>query len=48
MTNLAHDESLARFARQMRGMGIDDALREQGAQNGDIITISGYQFEFLD
>ena len=48
MTNLAHDESLARFARQMRRMGIDDALREQGAQNGDIITISGYQFEFLD
>src|SRR5699024_4546979 len=27
MTNMAHDESIARFQRQMRGMGIDQALR---------------------
>ena len=48
MTNMAHDESVQRFVRQMRGMGIDDALREKGAQNGDIIEISGFQFEFMD
>ena len=48
MTNMAHDESIARFAKQMRTMGIDDALREKGAKNGDIIELSGYQFEFMD
>lgn len=48
MTNTAHDESLARFARQMRGMGIDDALRKAGAKNGDTIELSGFQFEFME
>lgn len=48
MTNMAHDESIARFSRQMRGMGIDDALRNLGAQEGDIIELSTYQFEFMD
>lgn len=48
MTNMSHDESIARFARQMRAMGIDDALREKGAQSGDLVELSGYQFEFMD
>ena len=48
MTNMAHDESVARFARQLRGMGIDQALRDKGATHGDTIELSGYQFEFMD
>lgn len=48
MTNMAHDESIARFARQMRGMGIDDELRRLGAQNGDTIQLSDFYFEFMD
>lgn len=48
MTNMAHDESVARFARQMRTMGIDQALRDKGAQAGDVVELSGYQFEFMD
>ncbi|MGY4104070.1 GTPase ObgE [Ignavigranum ruoffiae] len=48
MTNTAHDESLQRFARQMRSMGIDQALRDKGAQSGDLVEISGFQFEFMD
>lgn len=48
MTNTAHEESLQRFARQMRGMGIDEALREAGAQDGDIIQLADFQFEFVD
>ena len=31
MTNLDHEESMMRFARQLRGMGVDDALRERGS-----------------
>ncbi|AVK63191.1 GTPase ObgE [Lactobacillus sp. CBA3606] len=48
MTNLDREESLMRFARQIRGMGIDDALRAAGAKNGDTIQILDYQFQFMD
>ncbi|MBR7926847.1 GTPase ObgE [Aerococcaceae bacterium zg-ZUI334] len=48
MTNMVHDESIARFARQLRSMGVDEALREAGAMPGDIVDLSGYQFEFVD
>ncbi|CAJ1228387.1 GTPase ObgE [Lactiplantibacillus xiangfangensis] len=48
MTNLDHEESLMRFARQLRGMGIDDGLRAAGAKNGDTIQILDYSFQFMD
>ena len=46
MTNLDHDESLLRFTRQLRGMGVDDALRERGAKDGDLVRIDDFVFEF--
>ena len=48
MTNLEHDESLMRFTRQLRGMGVDDALRERGAKTGDLVRIDDFVFEFVD
>ena len=48
MTDFSRDESVRRFARQMRGMGIDEALRARGATDGDIVKILEYQFEFID
>lgn len=48
MTDFAHDEAVRRFARQMRGMGIDEALRERGIKDGDIVRILEYEFEFID
>lgn len=48
MTNLQHDESIMRFSRQLRGMGIDKALRERGAQNGDTVRIEDFAFEFVE
>ncbi|MGX7108227.1 GTPase ObgE [Facklamia miroungae] len=48
MTNTAHDESLQRFARQLRSMGVDQALREAGAKDGDTVYLDNYQFEFVD
>ena len=48
MTNLDHEESLMRFARQLRGMGVDDALRAAGAKNDDTIQILDYSFQFMD
>jgi len=48
MTDFNFDQSIRKFARQMRGMGIDDALRERGAKDGDIVRILGFEFEFQD
>ncbi|HLR11553.1 MAG TPA: GTPase ObgE [Sporosarcina sp.] len=48
MTDFNFDQSVRRFARQMRGMGVDDALRERGAENGDIVRILNFEFEFIE
>ncbi|AZP05450.1 GTPase ObgE [Jeotgalibaca ciconiae] len=48
MTNFNHDESIMRFARQLRGLGIDQKLRERGAKDGDLVRIMDYEFEFVD
>ncbi|MGN8233277.1 GTPase ObgE [Priestia flexa] len=48
MTDFSRDESVRRFARQLRGMGIDEALRERGAKDGDIVKLFEYEFEFID
>ena len=48
MTDFSRDESVRRFARQMRGMGIDEALRQRGAKDGDIVKLMDYEFEFID
>jgi len=45
---LDREESLMRFARQLRGMGVDDALRAAGAKNDDTIQILDYVFQFMD
>lgn len=48
MTDFSYDQSVRRFARQMRGMGVDDALRERGAEDGDIVRILNFEFEFIE
>ena len=48
MTNFDRDESIMKFARQLRGMGVDEALRARGAKDGDIVRIGKFEFEFVD
>ena len=48
MTDFSRDESVKRFARQLRGMGVDDALRARGAKDGDTIRLLEFEFEFID
>jgi len=48
MTNFDHDETVMRFARQLRGLGVDEALRARGAKDGDIVRIGNFEFEFVD
>ncbi|HBM3753149.1 TPA: GTPase ObgE [Listeria monocytogenes] len=48
MTNFERDASISRFARQIRAMGVDEALRKRGAKDGDIVRLLDYEFEFMD
>ena len=48
MTDFNREAAVRRFARQMRTMGIDDALRERGIKAGDIVRILGGEFEFVE
>ena len=46
MTRFTEDESIARFARKLKGMGIEDELEKMGAKRGDEVKIKDYIFEF--
>ena len=48
MTDFTREESQQRFARQLRGMGVDNALRERGAKDGDTIHLLDLEFEFIE
>lgn len=47
-TDFTKDEGVKRFARQLRSMGIDEALRKEGAKNHDTVRIFSYEFEFIE
>ena len=48
MTKFTEDESVIRFSRKLKGMGIEEALEEAGAQRGDDVQILDYMFTFKD
>lgn len=48
MTDLDNEEALGRLQRIMFLMGIDRALRESGAKNGDIVKIKDFEFEYVE
>ena len=48
MTNFDREEAVMKFARQLRGMGVDEALRARGAKDGDLVRIGNFEFEFVD
>jgi GTPase len=48
MTDFGKDLGVKRFARQLRALGIDDALRAKGLQPGDTVRILTYEFEYQD
>lgn len=48
MTKFSSREGELRFAKRLRRMGIDDKLRELGAEDGDIVRILDFEFIFQD
>ncbi|MBA4602728.1 GTPase ObgE [Thermoactinomyces mirandus] len=47
-TNFSYHDSVMRFARIIRQMGVEDALRKKGAKNGDTVRIGEMEFELND
>mgnify|MGYP003444706368 FL=1 len=48
MTDFSREDGIRRFARQLRAMGVDEALRERGAENGDTVRLLEFEFDFVD
>ncbi|MBD5431025.1 MAG: GTPase ObgE [Lactobacillus sp.] len=46
-TNLDHQDGIMLLARKLKNLGVDDALREMGAVDGDDVVIGNFNFEFL-
>lgn len=48
MTRFDEDEAVRRFARKLKGMGVDEELERLGAKPGDEVQICDYIFEFKE
>lgn len=48
MASFTTDDGFQRFALQIRNMGIDDALREAGCEDGDTVHLYDFEFEFYN
>ncbi|MDD7280387.1 MAG: GTPase ObgE [Erysipelotrichaceae bacterium] len=42
------EEDFYLFANRLRYLGIDNALREAGCQDGDTVQLGGFEFEFIE
>ena len=47
-TDFNREASVMRFARQLRQIGVDQALRDLGVEDGDLVRILNFEFEFKD
>lgn len=47
-TNFGQEASVQRFARTLRHLGVDEALRGMGAVDGDTVRVLEFEFEFKE
>jgi GTP-binding protein len=48
MTYWQHDGSVRRFQKIMATLGVEDALRQAGVQEGDTVSIGAFELEWQD
>ncbi|WP_067932986.1 GTPase ObgE [Alicyclobacillus kakegawensis] len=48
MTNFEQYDAVKRFQRILKRRGVDDALRQRGAKEGDVIRIADMEFDFVE
>ena len=46
MTYWEYDQSVQRFQKILQALGIEDALREAGIEEGEIVFIADYELEW--
>lgn len=46
MINFNTEEAISRFAKKLRNMGIDEELEKMNVEEGDIIKVLDYEFEY--
>ena len=47
-TNFSQEASVARFARTLRHIGVDAQLRKLGVEDGDVVRVLEFEFEFKE
>ena len=45
--NIEHQDGIMLLARKLNNLGVDEALRKAGAENGDDVAIGDFNFEFI-
>ncbi len=48
MTYWEHFQSVRRFQRILQALGIEDALRKAGIENGDTVYVGDFDLEWVD
>ena len=48
MTYWEYDDSIRRFQRILRTIGIEEGLRKAGVQTGETVFIGDYELEWQD
>lgn len=48
LINITTDEGMLRLLKYLDNLGVNEALREKGAKNGDIVTLCDFEFEYFD
>ena len=48
MTNISTDEGMMRLITHLRKLGVDDRLEAMGAQDGDIVRLCDFEFEYFN
>ena len=48
LINLTTDEGVSKLLSILRNLGVDDVLHEMGLENGDIVTLCDFEFEYFE
>ncbi len=48
LINISTDEGMLRLLDYLRRIGVDDALREAGAKDGDTVVLCDFEFEYIE
>ncbi|MDD4643995.1 MAG: Obg family GTPase CgtA, partial [Bacilli bacterium] len=48
MTKFSSTDATIRFAKKLKNYGVDDELKKMGAQDGDIVKILDFEFEYRE